>query len=156
MSNALSPELLAQLFAQESDDPFLILVTISHASFTTIRLVNNSTQIVSRGNTYLPFPMSIKLPVDDGETAKGVSIDFDNVSLELLDELRTVTTPMDVSLEMILASIPNVVQMSLYDLKITNVTYTKTRVSASLILDTFLNTEMTGESYGPTNFPGIF
>ena len=124
MSNQLSNQLLAQLFAQGSGDPFLTLVTLSHASFSApIRLVNNSVNIISRGDTYLAFPMKIKLPMDDGESAREVSIEFDNVSQYLLDGFRSVTTEIGVKIEMILASLPNDVQMSLEELKISSVSY---------------------------------
>lgn len=157
MANELTPELLAQIFAQESNDPFLVLVTLSHEDFADdIRLVNNTQNITSRGNVFQSFPMEIRLPLDDGESTRDFSIDFDNVSLELIEEIRTVTDTITVKLEMILASIPNEVQMVQEDLKIHSLSYTATKVSARLILDNFLNTEMTSERYGPFNFPGLF
>ena len=156
MSNTLSPSLLAQLYGQTSSDPFLMLVTISHSAFSTIRLVNNTENIISNGNTFMAFPVRIVLPVDDGETAREVSMELDNVSLELIDEIRTVTTPMDVKIEMVLASDPNFVQISLEELKIRNVSYDKQRITAKLYMDDFLSTSMTSEQYTPQNFPGIF
>lgn len=156
MSNQLSPALLAQLYAQESDVPFLMLVTLTHPSFTTVRLVNNSEDIVSNGQTFTAFPMKIRLPADDGETTREVAIDFDNVSRDLIDELRTVTTPIDVKIEMILSSNPNDVQVTLDELKMRNVTYNKSVVSARLYLDSFLNVELTSEKYSPKLYPGLF
>lgn len=157
MPNSLSPEVIAQLYSQESDDPFLTLVTLSHPSFASdIRLVNNTVSITSRGLEYLAFPMSIRFPVDDGESARDFSIEFDNVSLDLIDEIRSVTTQIGVKLEMILASLPDDVQIVQDELKIASVTYNAQRISARIILDNFLNVEMTSERYGPTNFPGLF
>lgn len=156
MSNSLSPELLAQLYAQESSDPFLTLVTLSHPSFSDIRLVNNQEAIISRGETFQPFPMRLRLPVDDGESARYFVIEFDNVGLELIEEIRTVTDAITVKLEMILASIPDSVQISQDDLKIQNISYNKSKITANIVLDNFLNTQMTSEKYSPTNFPGLF
>ena len=158
MANSLSAQLLAQLFAQESSDPFLILVTLSHPDITTIRLVNNSEQIISRGNTFISFPMNIRLPSDDGETSKQVSIDFDNVSLELIEEIRTINSSerITVKLEMILASLPNEVQMSLEELFIRSVQYNKFKLSATIGIDDFFNAELTSENYSPSKYPGIF
>lgn len=157
MSNALSPELLAQLFAQDSNDPFLTLITLSHTAFVDdIRIVNNTKPIVSRGNTFQPFPMKIRLPIDDGESSRDFQIDFDNASLELIEEIRTVTTAIDVTMEMILASMPDVVQISQGDLQISGLTYNAQRISAKIVLDSFLNIELTSERYNPTNFPGLF
>ena len=155
--NLLTPHMLAQLFAQESNDPFLILFTLTHSSFAApIRLVNNMQNVVSRGETYLAFPVNVTLPVDDGETAREINVEFDNVSLELIDELRSVTDQIGVKLEMIFASLPDTVQMSIDELFITNISYNKSRISARLFLDSFLATEMPNEKYGPFNFPGIF
>ncbi len=157
MSNSLSPQLIAQLMAQESSDPYLILITLTHPSFAEpIRLVNNSEDIISRGDTFLAFPVSIRLPADDGESQRQVAIEFDNVSRFLTDSIRSVVTPIDVKLEMILASIPDTVQMSLEELKVQNLTYNSNRISARLILDNFLNVELTSERYTPNNFPGLF
>jgi hypothetical protein len=156
MSNFISNQLLAQLYAQESDDPFLMLLTISHEDFPTIRLVNNIVDVVSRGQTYIGFPMNIRLPKDDGESHREVLIDFDNVSLELLDELRSVTTPMDVKIEMALSSNLDTVQLSLEELKLRSVVYDKQKVSAKLYMDSFLNVELSSEKYTPTIYPGMF
>ena len=100
--------------------------------------------------------MKITLPTDDGETARQVNLEFDNVSLFLVEKLRSVSTNIEVKLEMILASIPDAVQISLEELKIQSVTYDSKVVKASLFLDDFLQTELTSEKYSPTNFPGIF
>ncbi len=156
LSNNLSAQLLAEMYGQVSSDPFVMLVTLTHTSFTTLRLVNNTENVVSRGNTYNAFPMTITPPVDDGESLREVSITFDNVSLESVDELRTVTTPIDVVIEMVLASSLDTVQHSLEELKIRNITYNKSTISARLYMDDFLSVELTSEKYDPGTFNGLF
>lgn len=157
MSRNLSPELLAELFGQVSTDPFLMLVTLEHENFPSpVRLVNNVKDIVSRGETYTAFPMTITLPVDDGETERTVQIEFDNTGLELIDEIRSGTDPIDASIEMILASNPDTVQVEVGELKVREVKYTAQKITATLFLDDFLNTEVAFERYTPTNFPGLF
>jgi len=156
MSNDLTPALLVQLYGQDSSDPFLMLVTLSHTSFGNICLVNNSENITSNSIIYTAFPMSIILPADDGEKSREVSIEFDNVSLELVNEIRTVTTPINIKVDMVLASNPNIVQISLDDLKVKNITYDKSRIRAKIIMDDFLSVELTSEKYNPSNFPGLF
>lgn len=152
----LSNELLNQLFKQESEDPFLMLVTLSHDDFDTIYLVNNTVNISSRGISYIAFPVKITLPSDDGETQREVSIEFDNASAALIAAIRSVTTLIDVKIEMVLASNPDKVEIELGELRIKNINYNKTSIRAHLFMDDFLNTEVTGEKYNPTNFPGLF
>jgi hypothetical protein len=156
MANELSAELLAQMFGQVSDDPFIMLVTLTHDDFSTIRLANNTVNVVSRGNTYTAFPMQITLPADTGDVDREVRIEFDNVSLSLIDEMRSISTPMEVKIEMLLASDLETVQLSIEDLKLRSITYDKQRISARLYMDSFLQVEMTSEIYGPNNFPGLF
>jgi len=156
MSRQLSANLLAELYGQNSSDPFLMLVTLSHTSFTTLYLVNNTANITSRLQKYTAFPMKITLPIDDGESLRSVKMQFDNVSLELIDEIRTVTDPIDVKLEMVLASNPDVVEIEYDELKISNIAYDAQSIRADLIFDDFLNTGMTSERYTPTLYAGIF
>lgn len=155
MANELSNEVKRQLLSQESDDPFLALVTLTHPNFTA-RLVNNSSDIVSNGFTFTAFPMKIRLPADDGETVKDFTIDFDNVSLELITQFRSVNGDIGVKIELILASMPDVIQMEHTDLIIRSVNYNAQRISAKIVLDSFLAVEMTSERYTPSLYPGMF
>lgn len=155
MSNSLTNALKAELFKQQSGDPFLTLITLTHPTFT-VRLVNNTEDIVSNGFTFTAFPVRIRLPLDDGESARDLAIDFDNASRQLIQNFRGVTDTVGVKIEMILASMPDVVQLSFEDLTLRSLVYTATKVSAKIVMDNFLGIEMTSERYNPTNFPGLF
>lgn len=156
MSNNLTNVLKGEMFSQASGDPFLMLIELSHPSFDTIRLVNNTVNVTSRANEYQAFPVRITLPTDDGETAREVTIEFDNVSRELVNEFRTVTDFIDVKIEMVLASNLDYVEIELDELKIRDISYNLNTIQAKLFSDDFLNTELSSERYTPTNFPGIF
>lgn len=155
MANELSSELKRQIFKQESEDPFLTLLTLEGVD-QTYYLVNNTKDIVSRGNTYSAFPMRVRLPTDDGESAREFQIDFDNASLLLIRSLRTVTEPIPCKIEFILASLPDVVQMSVEDLLIRSISYNKSQVTARIVLDNFLTVAIPSERYTPSLFPGMF
>lgn len=156
MSRPISDALKGQLFGQESNDPFLILLTLSHSSFPDIFIVNNSENIISNGDTFIGFPFKITLPVDDGESSRSVTVEFDNVGLDLINEIRSVTDLIDVKLQMILASDPDNIEIELSELKLKDVSYNVNTIKATLFVDDFLNTGMTSERYAPTNFPGLF
>jgi hypothetical protein len=157
MSNNLSTQLVSEMYGQVSGNPFLSLFTLSHPNFAEdIYLVNNAEDIISRGITFSAFPVNISLPPDNNESAREVQILFDNVSLELIDEFRSVTTPIQMKLEMVLASTPNIVQYSLEELKLKAIQYNKTNITANLVMDDFLSSGVTSERYTPSNFPGIF
>lgn len=154
----LSNNLLAQLYAENSDDPFLALFTLDHPDWVSpVYLVNNSESITSNGIIYEPFPIKISLPTDDGESIRKVELEFDNVSQELIDEIRTVTdNEISVDLQMVLASAPDIVEIEMLSMRIKSVSYNAQTIKASLFLDDFLNTELSCEKYTPTLYPGIF
>lgn len=57
----------AWAMAKRSDDPTLLLVTITHPNFETVRLVNNTEDFVSRGETYKASWFEVDWVNDDGE-----------------------------------------------------------------------------------------
>jgi hypothetical protein len=155
--NQLSPELIAQLYAQESTDPFLPLLELSHPSFAeTIRLVNNTVDVVSNGNTYRHYPFRLVLPADDGETVRAVELELDNTSAELIDELRSIVDPVQCKITLVLASDLDTPQIVLDFLELRSIEYDSRNIKAVIVMDDFLNTEVPSERYTPTNFPGIF
>lgn len=155
MSNQLSAALKAQIFGQESADPFLMLLTITTPT-QTYRLANNSRDIVSNGYVFSAFPVKVTLPLDDGQSAREFSIELDNASLLLVRGLRSTTDPIPIQIDMILASMPDVIQMSISDLKIVNTTYDKKKITVKIVLDNFLSVAMTSEAYTPSLYPGMF
>ncbi len=155
MSNQLTNTLKRQIFAQQSGDPFLTLVTVSGPNFE-YRFVNNTKDVVSNGKVYTAFPMKIRLSADDGESARDFQIDFDNASLLLVRSFRAITEPADCRIDMILASIPDSIQMSQGDLKIKSIVYDKHKISAKIVLDNFLTVAVPGERYTPSAYPGMF
>ena len=156
MPRTLTQPTLTQLFLQESSDPFLMLLTLSHPSYPTIRLVNNNEDIVSRTNTFTALAMKIALPADDGESIPKMQIVLDNVPLELMDELRSTTTPANVAIEAVLASRPDIVEILITDLLLSNISYDNRKITATLGLNDFFNQRIPGEIYSPQLYPGMF
>ena len=85
-----------------------------------------------------------------------MEIVFDNVSLDLIEEIRTNTAPIATTIEMVLASRPDDIQVSLTNLFIRNVSYNAQQIKADLYMDDILNTELPSERYTPQYYPGIF
>lgn len=157
MSIQLSQAVLAELMKQESGEAVLALLTLSHPSWgEPVRIVNNNADVISRGNRYLAFPFQITLPKDDGESDRQATVVIDNSSLELIGALRSVTNEIPATIEIIMASLPDTVQIEYTDLVIRTIRYNKSAISATLTLDNFMNTELTSEKYTPAKYPGLF
>jgi len=142
---------------QNTDEVFLWLLTIEHQeSSTTFRLVNNLDDIVSRGNTYMAFPFQFVLPEDDGETLPTIQISIDNVSLELIEIIRTYGTGITITAEIIMASMPNAVEYSIDDLSLVDATYNSQSITLTAQIQDLLNQRFPADDYLPRTFPGMF
>lgn len=142
---------------QNTDEVFLWLLTIQHAESSTVyRLVNNLDAITSRGNEYMAFPFQFVLPEDDGETLPTIQISVDNVSLELVEIIRTYGSGITITAEIILASNPDYVEYAIDDLSLIDATYNSQSITLTAQIQDLLNQRFPADDYLPRTFPGMF
>lgn len=142
---------------QNTDEVFLWLLTIEHAASSTIfRLVNDLDDITSRGNVYSAFPFQFALPEDDGETLPTIQINVDNVSLELIEIIRTYGSGITITAEIILASNPDDVEYSIEDLSLVDATYNSQSITLTAQIQDLLNQRFPADDFLPRTFPGMF
>src|SRR5574343_158920 len=142
---------------QQTDDVILWLLTITHpASNTVHRLVNNLDAILSRGETYAPFPFHFILPEDDGSTLPQVTLRIQDVSQELIDTLRRYANGISLTAEIILASAPDQVEFSIDDLIVRNVQYGAIDITLTAQVEDLLNQRFPADSFLPRSFAGMF
>jgi hypothetical protein len=145
------------VFDQQTEEVFLILLEIDHDNLATpLRVVNNYENITSNGDLYYGFPFSVSLPSEMEDELPAVKLTIDNVDRQIVEAVRSITSPATVSLSLILASSPNNIERGPYVLKMRNVQYDAMSVSADLMVDDIYNEPYPGITYSPTNFPGLF
>jgi hypothetical protein len=156
MSALDSDDAREQALAQHNDDPFLVLLTLSHATLAEpIYIVCNRQKLVSRGNTYLAYPFQIELPTD-GDEAPQARITIANVSREIGSALEKLITPPLALIEIVLASAPDDVERSWDQFELSGVTWDAMRMTATL-----QHRQVWAELYPryrvtPKDFPGLF
>lgn len=157
MSRTISTTARAALYGQETAQVFLNLLTISHADLpASILLADNSKDVTVGANTYLAFPFLLELPADqEGETPRA-TLTIDNVSQQLLAQVRTITTPFDISLSVVLASSPSTVEAGPFSFRPTDVAYDVQRMTFSLAYEQLLQEPFPATTYAPTNYPNLF
>lgn len=148
------------LFASETGEVFLLLITISHASFTPpIRVVNNTTNITSRGNVFLGCPFQLSLPDErEEQLSSQMQIQIDNVDRKIMEGIRSLpvgATP-TVTAELILASDPNTVEQDFPDFTLRQVEYDALVITGSLMVEDMLNERYPQFEFTPVWFPGLF
>lgn len=156
MPRTLSNAAILSQNLQSSSEVWLVLLTISHATMSTpIRLVNNNEDVVSRGNTYIAFPFEIELPGEDPDQPPKATLRIDNVDRRVVQTLRSITSPPTITLEVILASAPNTVEVSFTNMTLRSAQYDVTSISGELTFDA-IYTEPVTLTMTPSRFPGLF
>ena len=144
----------AALYAAQTDDVWLQLLTIEHASIgTPIRLVANTEAITSRSESYLAFPFEIVLPSTGQES---VQLIVDNVSRELIDEVRSIDTPLDITLEVVRAAAPDTVEAGPFEFQSRAVEYDVQSMRFTLAYEPLLQEPFPAYTYTPIDYPGLF
>ena len=158
MSRSLSTTLKAQINGQNSNDPLIPLIEISHADITTLRFADNGENITSNSNTYNAFPFNIAIPNDTEKSIPRVTLAIDNVDRQLVQAVRSITAGgdyPDVKLSLVLASTPDTVEAS-FDFKLKSASYDRFIVSGVLSYEDILSESFPQKRFTPDLYPGIF
>jgi hypothetical protein len=150
----ISSNARAALYAAQSDEVWLQLLTIEHDDIgAPIRLVDNTEPVTSRGDTYLSFPFMIALPASAQET---VELTVDNVSRELIEEVRSIATPLSITLEVVTASDPDTVEAGPFEFQSRAVEYDVQAMRFTLAFEPLLSEPFPAYTYTPLDYPGLF
>lgn len=155
MARTLSAAALASMHAQETGEVWLVLLTITNPGITTIRVVNNTENIVSRGNTFIGFPFEIELPGQDPDSPSSARLRIDNVDKQIVEAVRSISTPPLVTIEVVLASQPDTVEIAYSNLTMRSVEYDVDSVRGELTFESIFSEPVT-LTMTPNRFPGLF
>ena len=144
------------IFEPEAGDPFLILATITHDDISTIRLAQNTEDVVSRGNTFTAFPFEVLLPEQRADRLARATLEFCNIDRLLVPLLRSVHTPPSIRIEIVLASAPDVVEYGPYDYSVLGSNYDAQTARLECAHEDILNEPFPRDRFTPNTAPGVF
>jgi hypothetical protein len=149
--------LTASAFAADTDEVWLVLVTIEHADISPpIRVVNNTENITSRSELFVAFPFSITLPDSREDAPPRARLTIDNVSREIAQAVRTITSAPVVTIEVVRAADPDTVEISWPFFTLRNIKWDAGKVSGELTLEDFTSEPYPAGIFSPASFPGLF
>jgi hypothetical protein len=156
MSRTLSPAARRSANAAQTDEVWLVLLTIAHPALNEpLRFVNNFASIESRGELFVAFPFEIELPGEDAEGQTDARIRIDNIDRQIVRALREIASPPSVLLEVVLASQPDTVEASFDGLVLRDAGYDALVVTATLKFEQIVLEPVTVQMT-PSRFPGLF
>jgi len=160
MPRPLSDALKTALYAQQTGEVLLAICAISHPSIVNgpLRVVNDLQDFVSNGLTYTAFPFQVTLPADGEDGRTSLRLVLDNIDRTVVQAIRSIppsSTP-TVQVDLVLASQPDVVEISFPNLTLRSVDYDVFVVEGDLELDEDDREPFPYASFTPQLFPGLF
>lgn len=157
MSRPLSLPARAALYAPETGEAFIILLTISHPDLPApIRVSGDSLDTESRGETFAAFPFALSLPDDEDNKSPRARLVIDNVDRTIVRAVRQLTSSPTVRIEIVRAAAPDTVEARFEDFRFTNISYDSQVVEGDLTIEDFTAEPYPAASFSPSLFPGLF
>jgi hypothetical protein len=152
---AISDALKRAVLGISSDEVAVTLLTISGTGFTTFRVCDNSSDLVSRSQTFTAFPFTIELPGDDDQ-APLAKLRIANVSKDIGQAIDAATGQITVKIELVLASAPDTVEKTFEGLELRVTTRDALAVEGDLQSAQFTSEPWPKVRATPGRFPGLF
>lgn len=157
MARPLSATARAAVYAPETDEVFLLLLTFEEDSLDEpIRVVHNTEDIVSRGETFLAFVFSLELPVESGDAPRPVRIILDAVDQSIIRAIRLAVGQPKVTLEVVLASDPDTIEAGPFLFRLESASYTAVSVVGEISFENVEQVRSNNHKFTPYLFPDLF
>lgn len=160
MSRTTSSLFKTMAAAQQTGEVLLALITITHSSIIggPLRLVQDLQNLTSSGHVYTAFPFEIRLPDDTDDGPAKVLLTIDAVDRSIMTAIRSIppSSPPTVTVELVIASQPHIVEISIPDLTLRSVTGDGVKIEGELRMDEEDLAPFPEGSFTPSEFPGLF
>ena len=151
----VSDTLKGEAWAVESDLPW-VLLKIEHADLAApIRVVSNKVDVTSGGDVYIGFPFEIRLPDSLEDAPPRARLRIDNVSREIGQAIRDMTSAADVTIETVRQGDPDTIEQSWPTMRLTNVRWDFFAVEGDLEFEDLSREPYPALSFSPAEFPGV-
>jgi hypothetical protein len=155
----MSDPALQAIFSRSTDEVFIVLmkITSTQLGFEPIRLAKDQFgTVVSSGETYIGCPFEASMLSDQDENLPESVISIQNIDREIVNMVRTLISAPTITITVVLASSPNVIERGPFSLKLRDVNWNAIVVTGKIKLEDILNEPFPGESMTPDLFPGMF
>lgn len=154
----VSPAALQAMLAQTTDEVFVACLKIEHPSFVApVRLAYNTQALNRADGIYYPYGFDLSLPDQREDQLPSVKVTVDNVDLTINEAIRTVTGKPTVTLDVVLASQPDVIEQGPFVFSLQDAQADSQTITGTLGFETDIFTQQApGQNYLPTNSPGLF
>lgn len=146
------------LLATSADEPFLILLEITHTDLAApIRVVNDVQDIVVSGDTFVAMPFRVTLPDDVKGQIPQATLEVDNIGRELTQWLEVSGGGQGAKCKImqVMRSDTSIIEFEI-ELDLTNLSITNEVVSGQLGFVNTLGRISTVPNFTPATAPGLW
>lgn len=158
MPRTTSVNLRRALFAQQTGEVLLWLLTLDHPDFAApIRVCNDARDVESRGEVYHRFPFEISIEGDGGGKSRPRAVlRICNVDRQIVEAVRSVQTAISVTVELARESEPDVIEAGPMEFALREVAYDAVVVEGELRYEEVLSEPFPAATFSPSRFPALF
>ena len=156
----LTLEALQAVFAQDTGEVFVFGIRVYHPDWLEdVYLVADSDDMEFEGNTYKAFTFTIPMLPQQESTIPTVTLKIDNITLELMEFLRSVESNIKVDLSLFRRSGNGDVSREIGAMVLSGAGFTANASTVSITLTMsvdYLNEPACKDRFTPTTAPGLF
>lgn len=151
----ITEELKSEAWSSESNLP-LVLLEIDHDDLDEpILVVNDKVNITSLGNEYTAYPFDVFLPDSNDSAPPKAKLKIDNVSRELTQIIRTISSPPSVVIKVIRRETPDIIEAEYLGMKLRHIPYDVLTIEGDLEFEDFTKEPYPALTFTPSIFRGI-
>lgn len=156
MARTFSTTMTEALAAQETGEGEVVLLTIDHSSLSSpVRLVNANQAVTSNGETFQAFAFEVSLP-EQSDRVKQATLRVDNADRRLVQTLRSIQDPLEVTLQVVLLSDPDTIELEVGPLQAQQAQITLTEIEIKLGAEPVAYEPFPQGRFTPSDFPALF
>lgn len=162
MARDLTNTVLSEIFAQETDKVFLVLLKLDHSSLSEpFYLVNDkkdlTSSVLGTPVLYQRFSFTITLPEDtESNSLSSSKLVVDNVNRLLIKAIRSISSYPEITFVVVLENDPNTAVIGPITLNLYNIRYNSFEITGDLSMENLFNESFPKDTYSPANVPGLF
>ncbi|MCK4412237.1 MAG: DUF1833 family protein [Candidatus Eisenbacteria sp.] len=159
MSRTLSAAIVAAMNAQSTDKVFLTLLEIDHDDMAEpLRLVDNTEDINSDGETYRVWPFHVALAPEQEGLPVSVRLTIDNIDRTVIQALREISSAPDaptVNVSIVTSEDWDSPEIGPVEFLLSSIRYDAFAIEGTLTFQHTLDDAVPAHSMDPRNFPGL-
>lgn len=135
----------------------LTLITLSHPDWAVpIRMVDNTTPIISNGETFTPYSFTFTAPGTSFEDSDSNQLVVDDIDRVLNALFSSVNSEVDMEVGVIMADNPDLYEIGPYVLTCPKTKVAGSQITISTKRSSVLKNKLTGYNMEFKYFPGLF